>query len=419
MVQLLPGQIGSSFGSTENAAQGSYVGAPSAGLKGTMSGNVMAVSPEAGYGAGLASSVNGYHPSLPYTPAHAVLGNSVAPSPVPTPAPAPSSGGGNSGGGGSSYNQQWSALGRAGTPPVGWHGEGNSNSPTMPNIDQAAIDAQYNPQMDYLNSAEQNVRTDQPNVLAAAQGNYDVNKAQLDTGNTTAMNQFGQQTDQATQRNLDATDASQRLYQDLNRGYQQRFGGASSAGQAASEIANVEQQRQSGMLARGYADTQRTIEQQRQGVQASYQNNLLQLNQQKQVAIDQANRDFQNKLLDIQKSRADVQGAKASANLQALMNLRSQVFAINQQNTQFQQTLAAQTNQAHLQLQNYQAMVGAGQGATAQAMAGYNTMASTNPQTGLGVNGGGSYGGQQQPSYVGAITNQGGIRYDQNGNPIY
>jgi hypothetical protein len=281
----------------------------------------------------------------------------------------------------------------------------------------------FNPSYDYLNQAEGQLRSDLPNVLNAAQANFDTNKSQLDASNTQAVNQLDLTGTQAGQRNEEALAANRRLYSDLGRGYQQRFGGSTSAGQAASEIANVEQQRQMGQTNRGYADTINQINMQKQNVEAQHQASLLQLQQAKQTAIDQANRDFQQKLLDISKSRADLGTSKAQANLQALQDLRNKVFQINLQNTQFQQTLEAQKAAASQQLQQYSSYAQAGTQAGQGAFNSYAQGAgAVNPTTGLQVGAGTNTAGAVNP-YQGQISSQTQARqvlgYDAAGNPIY
>lgn len=275
--------------------------------------------------------------------------------------------------------------------------------------DSRLIDEAYNSSFDYLNKAEGALRADFPNFLQEAEGNFNVNSAQLKSQLDNANNQFGMQTDQATQRQREALSANRRLYSDLRTGYNQRFGGSTSAGQAASEIANVEQQRQMGKTNQTYAETARAIEVQKQNVQKEYDNGVLQLQQQKQSAINQANRDFQNKLLEIEKNRADINMNKAQARLGALQNLRNQIFQINVQNMQFQQQLQLQREAAQQELSNYQAKLG---GATGAATSSFNSFLSdpsttTNPQSDLQVQTGGNQAGSPMVGSIKRDENQG------------
>lgn len=225
----------------------------------------------------------------------------------------------------------------------------------------------YNPAYSYLNEAESALRNQFPSVLQEAQSNYDTNAALLGNQRTSGLGQLDLQGNQASQQNENALAAARRLYNDLRTGYQQRFGGSSSAGQAAFELAGVEQQRQQGQQGQAYQQTLAQIAQQRQSVEDNYKSGLLQLEQQKQVAVNQANRDFQQKLLDITNNRTMLDQAKAQARLSALQELRNQVYTINQQTQQFSQTLEQQRQQAAQQLQTSGNQISAATGASGQA----------------------------------------------------
>lgn len=246
--------------------------------------------------------------------------------------------------------------------------------------DSRLIDEAYNSSFDYLNQAENQLRADQPTYIQEAEGNYNTNSALLGSQRDSAMGTLSGQETSATQRNLEAAAANRRLYSDLKMGYGQRFGGSSSAGQAASEIANVEQQRQQGKLQQSYGDTVRQIEGQKMEIQKSYDNGVMQLEQQKQQAINQVNRDFQNKLLEINKNRADINMNKAQARLGALQNLRNQIFQINVQNMQFKQTLEAQKQQAEQSLNSYGSTASSATSAGSDSLSSFVSGTDVNPQ---------------------------------------
>ena len=282
--------------------------------------------------------------------------------------------GGSSSGGAPSGQTPGGGITPDGSYSAGYHG-----APSQEEINRQ-IDEAYNSSYDYLNQAESAVRADHPNVLSEAQKNYDVNAQLLGSSKTSGLNQLGEQGLQASQTNETAQAKARRLYNELRTGYQQRFGGASSAGQAATEISGVEQQRQQGQLNQQYAQTVRQIDLQKADIGQKYNDGILQLEQQKQVAINQANRDFQQKLLEIANNRAQIGAAKAQAKLQALQELRNQVFQINQQTVQFKQTLAAQVAQANGQLTQYaQQVLGATQ-AGKTAVTAYNPNPTSNAQ---------------------------------------
>lgn len=272
----------------------------------------------------------------------------------------------------------------------------------------AAIDEAYNPTFNYLNQAEAAVNADYPNVLKEAQSQFDTSKGLAENTKKQGLTTLGQNQEKAAYQNESALAAARRLYDQLRTGYNQRFGGSSSAGGAASEISAVEQQRQQGQTQRSYQDIKSTIDAEMQKVNDSYNQNLLQLEQSKQSAINQANRDFQSKLLQIAQSRAEAASAKANARLAALQDLRNKVYQINLQNMQFQQTLQAQKQAAELNLGNY-----------AKTVAGSITTGTNAPGSQYGLNG---YNTNARVSTTGAAPTQllaGNIsnkKYDPYGN---
>lgn len=336
---------------------------------------------------GTGGTVNGFNTK-------GVLGDAVSVynPPAPQPAPAPSGGGSNNGG--LTLRQQM----ERGLIP--WDDNKlNSQGPSQDEINKQINDA-YGSSYDYLNKVEQNLRDQLPSTLNSLNANYDLNAKMLGDQNTNNVNQLNDQVNQANIGKETQTAQIRRLYNELGQGYNQRFGGSTSAGQAASEIANVEQQRQTGQLAQKYNDTVRQIGIQQANIQQTYQDSLLKLQQQKQDSITQANQDFQNKLLSIAQNRAELDTNKAQARLSALLDLRNKVFAIEQQNTQFQQTLEAQRQAAQLQLQQYAATATNGLGTANNAYSDYQNSLTT-PTSNLQAK---SSGGAEANPLTGSIS---------------
>lgn len=333
---------------------------------------------------------------------------------------------------GASREQAWRDSGGQGDVPVGWNGSGGQAAPqsyfdastgqTFGSRDDfmREIDNAYGPSFDYLNQAESAVKADFPNALAEAESIFNTNRSTLDNQKQSAFSGLDTQKNKATGSYENALADARRLYQEQQIGAQQRFGGSSSAGQAVSEIQAREQARQFGNTNRQYTDVVNQVETQRGQLENEFKTGLLQLEQQKQSAIANATRDFQNKLLQISQNRAQIGQAKAEARLGALQQLRSEVFAIEQQNKQFAQTLEMQRQQALLSLGNFS---GVAQGAQTQAG---NTVGAFRPNASLGSSTAatGGLGGrttqtmtgqisQRRPEdqYMGQITNDDRYRY--------
>jgi hypothetical protein len=250
------------------------------------------------------------------------------------------------------------------------------------------IDNVYSGSMDYLNQAENAVRADYPSAMEAAQKEFDTNQGLLTNKKTAGLNELSTQEQQGTRRKEDAMSAARRLLGELQQGAQQRFGGSSSAGLAAFELAGRESQRQFGDISNKFGDFQQVIGQKRAEVEDSYQTGLVQLEQAKQSSIRQATQDFQNKLLEIANNRAQIGQAKAQARLEALQDLRNKVYAIQLQNQQFQQTLQLQRGESLNSLNAYGTQVSGATQAGQGALTDYGSQTSTNPQSSLTYGGG-------------------------------
>jgi len=284
--------------------------------------------------------------------------NPSSSSPSPSPAPSQSS----PSGGQSNY---WSDSENKGFLNGQWYNDKNQwlqsggqvSGPSQAEIDaqmNRAIDDAYNPQMGYLNDAESMLRRDYPTVQAELEAQTKANAAQLAGNKQKAIAGTEKNITEAKGRKEDALSQARRLFSELQRGNMARFGGTSSAGQAASEIQGQEMQRQFGGTQRDFGKFMQDVQAQQSQIETDYNTALLQQEQTKQTALNQANRDFQSKLLEIGRLKAETESNKAMKRLQALQDLRNQVFAVNQQNTQFQQQLEAAKYQQQLQLQTYQ-----------------------------------------------------------------
>lgn len=215
----------------------------------------------------------------------------------------------------------------------------------------ADLNAIYQPQIDYLGKAESNLNTDYQSALSQIGDNYNVNSQLLGDQKTSAIGQMDLQGTQAGQRKEDALSSARRLYDELRRGYQQRFGGSTSAGQAATELSSVEQQRQQGLTVRDYNSLMNEVGYRKADIEKEYSNKVLQIKTQKDSALLQAQSDFNSKILEIARNRSEVESAKAQAKLSALMDLRNKSFAIQQQTLAFEQNLALQKQAASDALQ--------------------------------------------------------------------
>lgn len=206
---------------------------------------------------------------------------------------------------------------------------------------------------DYYNKLRSTLSNQLPSVLQEAQSAYDANKATLDTGKQQALDSLGQQTEQAQQARQAAENEQRRLYEELSTGGVQRFGGGSSAGQAYNELLGVEQQRARAAQAQQYQNAINEIGATKTALEQNYNNQLLQLQNQLQSNKNQIQRDYQDKLSQIDSMQAQSEQEKSQMKLQALQQLREQAYQLELQNNEYAQQLKLQYAQQSSGLDNY------------------------------------------------------------------
>lgn len=278
-------------------------------------------------------------------------------------------------------------------------GGGNNNTgnpydniqPSGPSQDE--INGLFNSTFDVLNQAEGNLRGQLPGLISEAEQQAAASRSLLEGSKDTQNELLGQQENRVNRVGQTQTADQRRILQELTQANQQKFGGASSAGQAASEIQGREFQRSRFGIQQNVQEGLQQINQQRQQIQREFQQGLQQLQVNTQQAINEINRRFQDKLLEINAKKAETEQAKAQARLQALQDLRNQAYQINVARAQFEADLKsqAQSNSQYLDtaqnnLLSYgQAGVNAGNNAAAYQTTGIpsvaqSTTGTTNPQ---------------------------------------
>lgn len=224
-------------------------------------------------------------------------------------------GGGNGGGGGST--SKYTSL----------RGDSRANQVIAdPNV-QAEFEASGMNMDDYLSSIDQ-----EANAQNAMLGGYEQSaNADKLAAEQNLQGQATQLKGTALTGKEDALSAARRLYSELQQGYKQRFGGASSAGEAAMALTGNEQQRQMAQTNRGYQDT------------------INQIDQQSATALNTVQSEFRSRLDQINQNRTMVESQRLQARRGALQDLANKAFAIKQQQESFKQNL--QLMQAQIDMQ--------------------------------------------------------------------
>lgn len=295
---------------------------------------------------------------------------------------------------------------------------GGMNIPSGPT--DAELNAAYDPIFAYLNQAEGQLGGlyNTQMGLIDQQGANRVNELQAERDKS--LNTLGKQRSDAMQRKEDVLTSSRRLYNELGMANRQRFGGATSAGQAASELQNIEFQRSNAMNNRAFEETVREIGNREMEVGSQYTLGQSRIREQMDQLKAQAQADFQNNLLEISRERASTEAEKASRKLTSLEQYRQNLLSVAVAERQAQQQLDMWKQQQDYSLQVYKQQLAAQNSAGSGAVNSYFNATTTSPTTQYAP---GAVGRQQAQTMTGYRTKddlQGfapGI-YDREGNQI-
>ena len=281
----------------------------------------------------------------------------------------------------------------------------NNNQPAGPSLDQQINDV-FSPITSFLDQAQSNIQGQQGGIEGDIRSLADESRQSLSTEKNVSERQLDTQQESGEQRKEDALTAATRLFNELQRGGQQRFGGASSAGEAFQSLGNRELQRNRQNITQNYENFVQQVEGARQNLRDRYTTALAAIESEKNRRLNEARRAFQNRLQEIDRLRAESESAKANRKLQALQDLRNQVFQINLARAEQQGTVDQLAQRLDQELSG--ATAAFGQQVQTGADAGNLLASSTsvNPQTGLTIGGGQSNAAGQLAFNPTGIANQ-------------
>lgn len=285
----------------------------------------------------------------------------------------------------------------------------------------AQLNNAYNPIFDYLNQAKSGLQ-DAYNRQVGLYGTQEANRQKelqsgLQQSNTALKTQKGK----AFQRKEDVITAARRMYNELAMANKQRFGGSTSAGQAASELQSVEWQRSQASTQKAFEQTMREIGNRETEVSSQYQLSLNKIKEQTDAARQQAYSDLQNGLLEISRQRATTEAEKSQRKLNYLDQYRQQLFQVKLAEQQFNQQLQAWKQQQDYGLGIYKQQLAAQQQYAQKATGSLINNTTLKPSTALVP---GDTTNQQIPTYTGYMKNDKLLKgfapglYDKNGQQI-
>ena len=225
-----------------------------------------------------------------------------------------------------------------GTAPVSQPSQ--PSGPSAPDELTTQLDAIFNPVFSALQGQENTLQQNYAPVEGQIQAQGALSQESLLNQKNQGMGELGTQEKQAGARKEDALTSATRLYNELQRGGQQRFGGASSAGEAYQTLTATEQQRRQGSIYGAYETAMQQVGQYKANLQDKYATAVKEVDLQVQQAKADAQAQFRDALQTIQSAKFQAQSDKATASMNALQDLRNKIYTVNLQALQFTQQLA-------------------------------------------------------------------------------
>jgi len=265
---------------------------------------------------------------------------------------------------------------------------------------QGELDSVFNPIFDVYNQAESNLRGQVPGLISEAEAQAQASQGLIGDQRTGANELLGQQ--QTSTENLRGSQVAdqRRILQELGQANQARFGGSSSAGQAASEIQGREFQRSRFGIQQNAQEALQAIGQQKQVVEREFQQGMQQIELNRQTSTNEINRNFQDKLLEINARRGETASNKANARREQLQDYRNKVYQVNLGLEEFRRNLQLQ---AQSDLQNLSQSELQFTGASNQGGQALGIFGQTTPTAIPGVQQGQT---QQSPNLTGSIRDE-------------
>lgn len=245
------------------------------------------------------------------------------------------------------------ASGGGGGQVLGANVESTSGSDASQQDLNAQLDAIFNPVFDSLKGQEDVLNSNYNTANQNIYGEYGNSVAALAQQNTQGQRELAQQETAAGTRKEDALTSATRLYDELRRGGQQRFGGASSAGEAFQTLTATEQQRRQGTIQGAFETAMQQIGTFKANLQEKFLLATKELETQKNAALAEAKSSFDSAMQSIREARNQATSDKATASLNILQDLRNKVYTINQQALSFAQQLALNHEATLAQVDKY------------------------------------------------------------------
>ncbi|GIK83655.1 MAG: hypothetical protein BroJett025_02770 [Patescibacteria group bacterium] len=233
-------------------------------------------------------------------------------------------------------------------PGQGPSSGGSSNSSNGGGVDDSLmreIDNIYSPSYSYLNQLESDAPKEYDSALKLVGEQYGLAKTNLQQGTDRNVAQLETNKQEAFDARRSALADAVRSYNALQQARIARFGGGSSAGEAATDIAQQEYYRGNADIEKAYTKQGMQIQTDIDDLKLQLQQNLSVLELQQKESEQSLRTEFNNKMSQIQMQKGQLDSAKAAARLNLMQQYatesRNIQLAFAQQANSIKDSIAA------------------------------------------------------------------------------
>lgn len=217
---------------------------------------------------------------------------------------------------------------------------------------QDQVNQAYAPAAQYYDQIYNDTVAGKQNYLNQYSGLYDAQRPGLDAAYQSGVQQNQGQQQQVQQQETSAIDSARRLFNELQQGVQQRFGGSNSAGEFANAFYGRQLQQNMGNIQNTTGQNVKSLMDQATSLKTQYDANVKELETRKASALAQAQDSFQQRLDSINAARGELEQNKAQLKLQALQDYKNTINQVTMNAQNFAQSLYAAQQQQSAQLAN-------------------------------------------------------------------
>lgn len=211
--------------------------------------------------------------------------------------------------------------------------------PTYQGPSDEELNAIYAPGMNYLNTLQATEQARVPEQEAALKKQYELGQQEQQAGFDKSYKTIDNEEQAAAEQKLNAQARARRIYGELIQAGQNRFGGGSSAGEAYAALIGRETASNMGQAENNYIKRKVALGDSRVELDKFVSLEKTKSQTRFDDAMKELRYEFQNKMMEIDRRRGELEAAKAERKLEALTEARARATSLQESLYAYQKQL--------------------------------------------------------------------------------